>query len=210
MPCSRSTTSRAVPLARRSSRRSNVRNSASLLFEVTSMHTREALLRDAQQIHDLITSYSGDGTLLPRTLPEINENIRDFVVVEDGDRIIGCGALHLYGPHLAEVRSIAVWPEAKGNGAGRLLIDALMEQANRQEVTCVCLFTRIPSFFARMGFTVAVREDIPDKLYKDCLRCPRLHNCDEVAMFRGELPQFAVLQPPASQLVKLQVSSVAD
>jgi amino-acid N-acetyltransferase len=174
------------------------------------MHTREALLRDATQIHDLIASYSGDGTLLPRTLPEICENIRDFVVVEDNGRILGCGALHLYGPHLAEVRSIAVFPEVKGNGAGRLLIDALMEQAARQEVTCVCLFTRIPSFFARMGFTVAVREDIPDKLYKDCLRCPRLNNCDEVAMFRGELPRFAILEPPASQLVKLQLATSAD
>jgi len=174
------------------------------------MHTREALLRDATQIHDLIASYSGDGTLLPRTLPEICENIRDFVVVEDGDRILGCGALHLYGPHLAEVRSIAVFPETKGQGAGRMLIDALLEQANRQEVTCVCLFTRIPSFFARMGFTVAVREDIPDKLYKDCLRCPRLNNCDEVAMYRGELPQFAILEPPASQLVRLQLATSAD
>jgi amino-acid N-acetyltransferase len=174
------------------------------------MHTREARLRDATQIHDLIGSYSSDGTLLPRTLPEICENIRDFVVVEDDDRILGCGALHLYGPHLAEVRSIAVFPEAKGYGAGRMLIDALLEQANQQEVTCVCLFTRIPSFFARMGFTVAVREDIPDKLYKDCLRCPRLNNCDEVAMFRGELPQFAILEPPASRLVKLQVSTVGD
>src|SRR5215472_10993317 len=204
MPCSRSTTSRAVLRARQSSRRFNGQNSALLFYEVTSMHTREALLRDAQQIHDLIASYSGDGTLLPRTLPEINENIRDFVVVEDGDRIIGCGALHLYGSHLAEVRSIAVWPEAKGNGAGRRLIDALMEQANRQEVTCVCLFTRIPEFFSRMGFTVATREEIPDKLYKDCHRCPRQNNCDEVAMVRGELPQFAILQPPAAQFVKLE------
>ena len=174
------------------------------------MHTREALLRDAAQIHDLIASYSGDGTLLPRSLPEICENIRDFVVVEDEERILGCGALHLYGPHLAEVRSIAVFPYVKGKGAGRLLIDALLEQANRQEVSCVCLFTRIPSFFARMGFTVAVREDIPDMLYKDCLRCPRLHNCDEVAMFRGELPQFAILEPPASQLVKLQLATGAE
>ena len=174
------------------------------------MPVRKARLQDAEKVHALVNSLSDDGTLLPRPFAEICENIRDFVVVEDEDRITGCGALHLYGPHLAEVRSIAVWPEAKGNGAGRLLIDALMEQANRQEVTCVCLFTRIPSFFARMGFAVAVREDIPDKLYKDCLRCPRLHNCDEVAMFRGELPQFAILQPPASQLVKLQVSSVAD
>jgi amino-acid N-acetyltransferase len=174
------------------------------------MHTREALLRDARQIHDLIASYSGDGTLLPRTLPEICENIRDFVVVEDDDRILGCGALHLYGPHLAEVRSIAVYPEVKGSGAGRMLMDALLEQANRQEVTCVCLFTRIPSFFARLGFSVAVREEIPDKLYKDCLRCPRLNNCDEVAMFRGELPQFAILQPPAAQLVKLQLNTLSD
>ena len=168
------------------------------------MHTREALLRDATQIHDLIASYSGDGTLLPRTLPEICENIRDFVVTEDAGGIIGCGALHLYGPHLAEVRSIAVLPQAKGNGAGRQLIDALLEQASRQEVSCVCLFTRIPDFFARMGFTVATREEIPDKLYKDCHRCPRQNNCDEVAMVRGELPQFAILQPPTSQFVKLE------
>ena len=128
------------------------------------MHTREALLRDATQIHGLIASYSGDGTLLPRTLPEICENIRDFVVVENAVRVLGCGALHLYGPHLAEVRSIAVAPEAKGNGAGRRLIEALLEQASRQEVTCVCLFTRIPDFFARLGFSVAAREEIPDKL----------------------------------------------
>jgi amino-acid N-acetyltransferase len=174
------------------------------------MHTREALLRDATQIHDLIASYSGDGTLLPRTLPEICENIRDFVVVEDAGRIMGCGALHLYGPHLAEVRSIAVRPEEKGVGAGRLLIDALLKQASRQEVTCVCLFTRIPSFFARMGFTVATREQIPDKLYKDCHRCPRFDNCDEVAMFRGELPQFAILEPPTSQLVRIQIETNAD
>jgi amino-acid N-acetyltransferase len=169
------------------------------------MHTREALLRDAEQICDLIASYSGDGTLLPRTLPEICENIRDFVVAEHEGRIIGCAALHLYGPHLAEVRSIAVYPFVKGIGAGRALVEALLQQAERQEVTSVCLFTRIPEFFARLGFATAVREQIPDKLYKDCHRCPRQEHCDEVAMIRGELPQFAILQPPTAQLVKLTV-----
>ena len=59
-------------------------------------------------------AYSGDGTLLPRTLPEICENVRDFVVLEDDGRIIGCGALHLYGTHLAEIRSITVAPWAQG------------------------------------------------------------------------------------------------
>ncbi len=65
------------------------------------MRTRDAVLPDAEQIHALIAAYSGDGTLLPRTLAEICENVRDFVVLEHDGRIIGCGALHLYGVHLA-------------------------------------------------------------------------------------------------------------
>src|SRR5437667_10284185 len=106
------------------------------------MRTRKAILPDAEHIHELIAAYSGDGTLLPRTLPEICENIRDFVVVENAGRILGCGALHLYGPHLAEVRSIAVRPEEKGVGGGRLLMKSVLKQASRQEVACVCLCTR--------------------------------------------------------------------
>ena len=76
--------------------------------------------RTLTQIHDLISAYSGDGTLLPRTFAEICENVRDFVVLEARGRIIGCGALHLYGTHLAEIRSITVAPWAQGKGGGRL------------------------------------------------------------------------------------------
>ena len=78
------------------------------------MRTRKAILPDAKHIHELISAYSADGTLLPRTLPEICENVRDFVVLEDEGRIIGCGALHLYGTHLAEIRSITVGPLDSG------------------------------------------------------------------------------------------------
>jgi amino-acid N-acetyltransferase len=168
------------------------------------MHTRKAILPDAEHIHDLIAAYSGDGTLLPRSLAEICENVRDFVVLEDGNRIIGCGALHLYGTHLAEVRSITVATEAQGRSGGKHLMKALFVEAKRHHVDCICLFTRIPDFFARSGFVVAQREDIPDKMYKDCHACPRLHCCDEVAMVRGELPKFAILPEPANWLVKLQ------
>ena len=83
------------------------------------MRTREALLPDAEQIHALIEAYSGDGTLLPRTFAEVCENVRDFVVLEHRGDIIGCGALHLYGPHLAEIRSITVDPAASGFGRWR-------------------------------------------------------------------------------------------
>lgn len=169
------------------------------------MRTRKAILPDAQPIHRLISAYSGDGTLLPRTLPEICENIRDFVVLEEDDgKIIGCGALHLYGTHLAEIRSITVAPGEQGKGGGSRLVKALMAEAKRHQVDCICLFTRKPDFFAGQGFTVAQREDLPDKIYKDCHVCPRLHCCDEVAMVRGELPKFAILPEPADLLVKLQ------
>jgi amino-acid N-acetyltransferase len=160
------------------------------------MRTRDAVLADAQAIHELIGTYSGDGTLLPRRLPEICENIRDFVVVEEAGQIIGCGALHLYGPHLAEVRSVAVYPDLRGSGAGRQLVEALLREAERHRVSCVCLFTRIPDFFSRLGFAVADREHLPDKVYKDCCSCPRLHSCDEVPMVRGQAPKFAILPRP--------------
>ena len=168
------------------------------------MRTRKAILPDAEQIHELIGAYSGDGTLLPRTLPEICENVRDFVVLEDDGRIIGCGALHLYGTHLAEIRSITVAPWAQGKGGGSKLVKALMAEAKRHRVDCICLFTRKPDFFAGQGFSVAQREDLPDKIYKDCHACPRFHCCDEVAMVRGSLPKFAILPEPANWLVKLQ------
>ena len=168
------------------------------------MRTRSAILPDASQIYDLIASYSSDGTLLPRTLPEICENIRDFVVVERDGTIIGCGALHLYGMHLAEIRSIAVHASSRGAGAGRQLVEKLLSQAKKHHVTCVCLFTRIPEFFRRVGFMVATRDQLPDKVYKDCCSCPRLHCCDEVAMIQGELPKFSILRPLATAIVNIQ------
>ncbi len=171
------------------------------------LSTRNAALPDVEHIHAIIRSYSGNGTLLPRTVSELCENVRDFVVAEHDGQIIGCGALHLYGPHLAEIRSIAVVPSAKGLGAGAKLVRALMQEAERHHVSCVCLFTRIPEFFAHMGFSMATREALPDKIYKDCIHCPNLHACDEIAMYRGEIPKqigARDLQIPVP-LVKLQV-----
>src|SRR6202451_4019007 len=185
-------------------RPSRTRRNISTRYGRKFMRTRKAILPDATQIHDLIAGYSGDGTLLPRTLPEICENVRDFVVLEDDRRIIGCGALHLYGTHLAEIRSITVAPRAQGQGGGGRLVKKLLAEAKRHRVDCICLFTRKPDFFAGQGFSVAQREDLPDKIYKDCHACPRFHCCAEVAMVRGELPKFAILPEPANWLGQVQ------
>src|SRR5260370_8061781 len=82
-----------------------------------------------------------------------------------------------------------------------------MSEARKHQVSCICLFTRSPQFFAKLGFEVAQREDLPDKINKDCCVCPRFHCCDEVAMVRGELPRFAILPEPANFLVKLHIEA---
>ena len=184
---------------------------------------RKARLQDARNIYDLVNSLSSDGTLLRRSYAELCENIRDFTIAERSapgsdpnattdtePEFLGCGALHLYGPHLAEVRSIVVRPEAKNLGAGGKLLQALIDEAAQHEVLSVCLFTRIPDFFDRFGFRVADRDAMPDKIYKDCQTCPRLYACDEVAMVRGPLPRIAVLGPKEIQRPELvQINQLA-
>src|ERR1700712_2250280 len=187
-------------------------STASSRPRVGGASVRNARLQDAQNIYDLVNSLSGDGTLLRRNYAEICENVRDFQIAEsEAGVFLGCGALHLYGPHLAEVRSIVVKPEAKGQGAGGKLLRALLEKAEYQGVQSVCLFTRIPDFFFHFGFRVSDRTALPDKIYKDCQACPRLYACDEVAMVRGPLPRMAVLGPSKiaePELVKLQTGTI--
>jgi amino-acid N-acetyltransferase len=154
------------------------------------MRTRRARLQDARSIHQLIESFCLDGTLLRRSYAEICANIRTFTIVEtDTHQFLGCAALHVYGEHLAEVRSIAVRPDTKGHGAGGLLIRAVLDQAEAAGIKCVCLFTRIPAFFKHFDFQVTERLALRDKVLKDCIHCGRRNACDETAMAIGELPE---------------------
>lgn len=158
-----------------------------------TVKVRKASLPDAEAIHALIVGYAREGTLLPRTLGEIFENVRDFTVAELKGTIIGCGALHLYGPHLAEVRSIAVAREAQKLGAGSKLISALIEEARAHAVSQVCLFTRSPQYFGKLGFVEVPHATLPDKIFKDCRNCPMFNKCDETAMvYAGAESQVAV------------------
>jgi amino-acid N-acetyltransferase len=98
-------------------------------------------------------------------------------------------------------------PGAKGKGAGGQVLKALIEEAEEHGIHSVCLFTRIPDFFFKYGFrTVEDKTELPDKVFKDCQNCPRLHRCDEVAMVRGKIPRMSILGPKeeARELVQLR------
>jgi amino-acid N-acetyltransferase len=151
--------------------------------------TGVAQLQHAKAIHQLIDSFTHDGTLLPRSYAEICANIRTFIVVEsERNQFIGCAALHVYGPHLAEIRSIVVRPDTARHGAGSLLVQSLLHQAEQSGIKCVCLFTRIPAFFEHFHFHIVASLRLRDKVLKDCHHCARRNACDEIAMAIGELP----------------------
>jgi amino-acid N-acetyltransferase len=177
------------------------------------LRMRKAQLRDAKAIHLLIHSYTRDGTLLPRSYPEICQNIHTFNVAETEDgEFLGCASLHVYGLHLAEIRSIVVRPVAAGRGAGSLLVQSLLKQAQQDSIRCVCLFTRIPAFFERFGFRATEHRLLRDKIWKDCQHCSRRKACDEAAMTIGELPTLITLpdpdsipQPPQGDLVQVDL-----
>lgn len=145
---------------------------------------RKAVMHDIQPILDLINSYAAKGIMLPRTEFEMSENIRDFSVAYAGGKLVGCGALHFYSPVMAEVRSLAVAEDSRAQGIGWLLVEALVREARDYHLDAVFAFTYVPEFFAKMGFHEVERGELPLKAWKDCLRCPKFHSCDEVAVVR--------------------------
>lgn len=148
------------------------------------LHVAKAGMRDIPHILDLINSYAARGIMLPRTEFEMSEAIRDFVVVKSGAKLLGCGALHFYTPTLGEIRSLAVYEEAKTRGVGRVLVETLVKEAGQYELDAVFAFTYVVEFFNKVGFHAVERGVLPLKAWKDCLRCPKFQACDEVAVLR--------------------------
>ena len=145
---------------------------------------RKAAMRDIHPVLRLINSYAANGIMLPRTEFEMSENIRDFSVVYSGDRLVGCGALHFYTPTTAEVRSLAVDPNLKTQGIGRVIVEGLEREAAENQLHAIFAFTYVPQFFRKLGFYEIERGELPLKAWKDCLRCPKFQACDEIAMLK--------------------------
>lgn len=150
----------------------------------TTVAVQKAAMRDIPNILALINSYAGSGIMLPRTEFEMSENIRDFSVAYEGERLLGCGALHFYTPTTAEVRSLGVIPAAKSQGVGRALVEALEEEARANDLEFIFAFTYVVPFFKKLGFTEVERGELPLKAWKDCLRCPKFQKCDEIAVVK--------------------------
>jgi len=151
---------------------------------MAEIELRKAVLVDISAMADLINEYAGRGIMLPRTAFELAESIRDFVVAYDGPTLVGCGALHIYTPDAAEIRSLAVDSGAQKSGIGRRILEALEQEASEFGLAKVFAFTYVPDFFSKLGFSQVDRSELPLKAWKDCLKCPKFKACGENAVLK--------------------------
>ena len=130
---------------------------------------RSARPTDAAVIARLVNAWADVGLTLPRTVVSIEQSVGEFVVVEYAEQIVAAGALEVHSPSIAEIRSVAVDPKAKGLGAGRDVVEFLLEQALMLDVDEVTLLTKIPDFFAKFGFRAVEPEELPPGFVEEAI-----------------------------------------
>ena len=147
------------------------------------MRIRPARVPDAQAICDLINGYAERGLMLHRSLESVYDALREFHVAEAPDgQIVGCAAVDVFWADLAEIKSLAVAPGHVGEGIGSQLMGAALDDARRLGVRCVFALTYEQEFFARNAFTLIDRQTLPEKVWRECIACPKADHCDEIAM----------------------------
>jgi amino-acid N-acetyltransferase len=142
----------------------------------------KAKINDATQIHKLVNYFADNGLMLPRSLSEIYENIRDYFVVKEGTRVIACASLHIIWADLAEIKSVAVAEDRQNQKVGDKIIRACLEEAAEIGIPTVFCLTYQPGFFKKFGFTQLDKMELPQKVWNECFRCPKFPNCDEIAL----------------------------
>ena len=153
------------------------------------MEVRKAVMGDIGRIYELVNHYAEKGLVLPRSRHSIFESVRDFsVAVKDGD-IIGVGALSLALEGLAEIRALAISPDHLNANVGSSLVEAMQQEALQIGLDKLFVLTYHPEFFRKAGFREIGKEELPHKVWRDCINCTKFPNCDETAMMQDLLIQ---------------------
>ena len=151
-------------------------------MEKEEITIRKARITDSNCIKKLVNSYAEESVMLPISINQIYEKLRNFSVIEKNGQVIGCGALKIVWKDLGEIRSVAIARSQKNKGYGRALINELLAEAKRLDLKKVFVLTYVSGFFEKMGFEKISKSKLPHKVWIDCINCPKFPRCDEVAL----------------------------
>jgi amino-acid N-acetyltransferase len=152
------------------------------VLEEAQLVPQPATIADVGPLWSLVDEASRTTTVLPRTRENICEHLRDFLVIHHEGRIVACGALALFTSSLAEIKSLVVAPGLRGMGLGRRIVMALVEEARRLGIRRVFALSDTPIIFEKMGFRQVPKDTLPQKVWRECIYCPKYLNCTEVAV----------------------------
>lgn len=145
---------------------------------------RRATFDDVEPIHKLCNYYATLGLMLPRSRNSIYENLCDYIVAIDDNKVIACGALHFVWDRLAEIRSLAVAPEHKRAGLGKKIVELLEQGGIQKGVRMFFTLTYQPGFFAKCDYVETTKDQLPQKVWKECVYCPQYPYCNELAFVK--------------------------
>jgi amino-acid N-acetyltransferase len=148
-----------------------------------------ATVHDVEAIHRLVNFWAARGDMLPRTMGETYENLRDFFVVREDGETVACGALHITWADLAELKSVAVAEDRQSAGYGSMVVRACIEEGRTLGLDRIFALTYRPGFFERLGFQQVDVMTLPRKVWNECYRCPKFPGCNEIAMTLELHPQ---------------------
>lgn len=137
------------------------------VVEEAGIHIRRAEPADGPALLELFDHYTKLGLVLPRTPEMVYRHIREYVVAVEDGRVVGCAGLRIYHPGLAEVVGVAVACGQQGRGIGRLVVNAVIDEARRFGIGRLFALTLQESFFQQLGFRIAALEDVPEKIAAD-------------------------------------------
>ena len=145
---------------------------------------RKATVEDVKKIQKLVNFYAKRDRMLPRSLNELYENIRNFFVYVEGNKIYGACALDVDWEDLAEIKSLAVAKSRNNRGIGTRLMQECLKDAKKLKITKVFALTYVPDFFEKFGFSVIDKKELPHKIWSECIKCMYFPNCKEIAMIK--------------------------
>jgi len=145
---------------------------------------RKAQIKDIKQIQKIINVFAKQDVMLPRSLNELYENIRDFWVAEVNNNVVGCAALHISWDDLAEIKSLAVAKNKHGKGLGQELVQACLDEASFMGAKKVFVLTYKPEYFKKFGFKRVKTSKLPHKIWAECINCCKFPNCQETALLK--------------------------
>ncbi|MDA0773015.1 MAG: N-acetyltransferase [Cyanobacteria bacterium] len=134
------------------------------------------------QVHDLIKTYSDRRLMLPLSLDELYHRAQAYRIIVDNDKVLACAHLDIFTPSLAEIKSLAVLEPEQGKGYGKTLVEDCEKEARIIGIKKLFVLTFQNEFFAKQGYHVVDRDTLPEKVYKECVKCAFYQDCKEIAM----------------------------